>query len=229
MNIHDFIEEFRSVIVSSVGRDSNPLYHPASDRKKIYKLIKEISRQPIASQIDAIGGIVMALRSRDSAILVGKMGLGKTYISIAAAAALGFEKTLVVCPPHLVSKWRREVRQTLPSAHAVVVEKIGDIEKVLKEKRRYRFVIVSREKAKLGYYWKGHATLLRNGTFVCPSCRTPLVDRDGVPVREEALNRKKQKCKECREPLSRRKPGTASGRSKSIMRSTFPRPIWGGN
>ena len=24
MNIHDFIEEFRSVIVASVGRDSNP-------------------------------------------------------------------------------------------------------------------------------------------------------------------------------------------------------------
>ena len=36
MNIHDFIEEFRSVIVASVGRDSNPLYHPGTDRKKIY-------------------------------------------------------------------------------------------------------------------------------------------------------------------------------------------------
>ena len=33
MNIHDFIEEFRSVIVASVGRDSNPLYHPGTDRK----------------------------------------------------------------------------------------------------------------------------------------------------------------------------------------------------
>jgi SNF2 family DNA or RNA helicase len=108
MNIHDFIEEFRSVIVSSVGRDSNPLYHPASDRKKIYQLIKSLPRRPIASQVDAIGGIVQALRSRDSAILVGEMGLGKTYISIATAAALGFEKTLVVCPPHLVGKWRRE-------------------------------------------------------------------------------------------------------------------------
>jgi SNF2 family DNA or RNA helicase len=201
MNIHDFIEEFRSVIVTSVGRDSNPLYHPASDRKKIYQLIKEIPRRPIASQIDAIGGIVMALRSRDSAILVGEMGLGKTYISIAVAAALGFKKTLVVCPPHLVSKWRREVRQTLPSAHAVVVEKIGDLEKVLKEKQQSLFVILSREKAKLGYYWKGHARRLRDGMFVCPKCRAVLADRDGVPVTEEALNRKKQKCKDCHEPL----------------------------
>jgi SNF2 family DNA or RNA helicase len=201
MNIHEFIEEFRSVIIASVGRDSNPLYHPGIDRKKIYQLIKTLPRRPIASQVDAIGGIVQALRARDSAILVGEMGLGKTYISIAAAAALGFEKTLVVCPPHLVSKWRREVKQTLPQANVLGAEKIGDLERALHEKKRSLFVILSREKAKLGYYWKGHAMGLKNGTFVCPGCRTPLVDRDGVPVADEALNRKKQKCKECREPL----------------------------
>ncbi len=90
MNIHDFIEEFRSVIVTSVGRDSNPLYHPGTDRTAIYQLIKTLPRRPIASQIDAIGGIVQALRSRDSAILVGEMGLGKTYISIAAAASFSY-------------------------------------------------------------------------------------------------------------------------------------------
>jgi len=201
MNLHDFIEEFRSVIVSSVGRDSNPLYHPAIDRKRIYKLIKEIPRRPIASQVDAIGGIVQALRSRDSAILVGEMGLGKTYISIAAAVALGHTKILVVCPPHLVSKWRREVKQTVPMATALAAERIGELESALNQKRQPLFLILSREKAKLGYYWKGHAARLKDSTFVCPRCRTPLIDRDGVPVSEEALNRKKQKCKECREPL----------------------------
>ena len=201
MNIHEFIKEFRSVIVTSVGRDSNPLYHPGTDRKAIYQLIKTLPRRPIASQIDAIGGIVQALRSRDSAILVGEMGLGKTYISIAAAAALGLTKILVVCPPHLVRKWRREVKQTVPMATSLAVERIGDIERALNEERRPLFVILSREKAKLGYYWKGHATRLKDGTFVCPKCRTPLVDRDGVPVADQALNRKKQKCKECREPL----------------------------
>ena len=127
--------------------------------------------------------------------------MGKTYISIAAAAALGFTKILVVCPPHLVGKWRREVKQTVPMATALAAEKIGDLERALKEKTRFLFVILSREKAKLGYYWKGHATHLKDGEFVCPRCRIPLVDRDGVPIAQEALNRKKQKCKECREPL----------------------------
>ncbi|HEX2522515.1 MAG TPA: DEAD/DEAH box helicase, partial [Terriglobia bacterium] len=149
----------------------------------------------------AIGGIVQALRARDSAILVGEMGLGKTYISIAAAAALGLKRVLVVCPPHLVNKWRREVKQTVPTATALAAERIGQLEKALNEERWPLFVILSREKAKLGYYWKGHAARLKDGTFVCPRCRTPLIDRDGVPVSYEALNRKKQKCKECREPL----------------------------
>src|SRR5262245_42610320 len=201
MNIHEFIEEFRSVIVASVGRDSNPLYHPATDRKKIYQLIKTLPRRPIASQIDAIGGVLQALRFRDSAILVGEMGLGKTYISIAAAAALGLTKVLVICPPHLVSKWRREVKQTIPLAIAPAAERIGDLERALNENQRPLFVILSREKAKLGYYWKGHAARLKDSTLACPECRTPLIDRDGVPITEEALNRKKQKCKDCREPL----------------------------
>jgi SNF2 family DNA or RNA helicase len=201
MNIHDFIEEFRSVIVASVGRDSNPQYHPATDRKKIYQLIKTLSRRPIASQIDAIGGIVQALQSRDSAILVGEMGLGKTYISLAAAAALGLRKVLVVCPPHLVNKWRREVKQTVPTATALAAERIGQLEKALNEERWPLFVILSREKAKLGYYWKGHAARMKDGTLVCPQCRTPLIDRDGLPLPQDALNRKKHRCKECREPL----------------------------
>ena len=50
MNIREFIEEFRSVIVATVGRDSNPIYHPGTDRKKIYQLIKSLTRRPIASR-----------------------------------------------------------------------------------------------------------------------------------------------------------------------------------
>ena len=201
MNIHDFIEEFRSVIVATVGRDFDPIYHPGKDRKKIYELIKNLPRRPIASQIDAIGGIVQTLRSRDSAILVGEMGLGKTYISIAAAAALGLKRVLVVCPPHLVSKWRREVKQTVPTATALGAERIGQLEKALRETQPPLFVILSREKAKLGYYWKGYAAHARDGALVCPECRTPIIDRDGLPLTLDVLHRKKHKCKECREPL----------------------------
>ena len=197
MNLQTFIEKFRE----AVAQDSNPLYRPGADRKEAYQLIKHIPRRPIACQIDAIGGIVKALKSRGSVVLVGEMGLGKTYISIAASSALAYQKTLVVCPPHLVGKWRREVKQTIPSAQVDIVEKIGDIERSLRQKQRPLFLILSREKAKLGYYWNGQARKLKDGTLICPKCRTLLLDRDDVPLTEEALNRKKRKCKECHEPL----------------------------
>jgi len=80
MNIHEFIEEFRSVIVATVGRDSDPIYHPGIDRKKIYQLIKSLPRRPIASQIDAIGGIVQALGRVVRRFFVGELVLGKTTI-----------------------------------------------------------------------------------------------------------------------------------------------------
>ncbi len=201
MNLQDFIQKFRHAVIESVAQDSNPLYRPGADRKEAYELINQIPRRPIACQIDAIGGIVKALKSRASAILVGEMGLGKTYISIAASSALGYRKTLVVCPPHLTNKWKREIRLTLPTAHVEIAEKIGDIERVFKQKGSPLFLIISREKAKLGYYWRGHARQLRDGTLICPRCRDPLLDRDDVPLTEETLNRKKRKCKNCHEPL----------------------------
>jgi len=201
MNLHVFLETFRDAVIVKVAQDSNPLYRPAADRKEAYQLIKHIPRRPIACQIDAIGGIVKALKSRDSVVLVGEMGLGKTYISIAASSALAYQKTLVVCPPHLVSKWRREIKQTIPLAQVEIAEKIRDIERALRQKPRPLFVILSREKAKLGYYWNGQAKKVKDGTLICPKCRTLLLDRDDVPLTEEALNRKKRKCKECHEPL----------------------------
>jgi len=134
MDLQEFIERFRDSVINLVAQDSQPLYRPGSDRKEAYDLIKHIPRRPIACQIDAIGGIVKALRSRDSAILVGEMGLGKTYISIAAVSALGYTKILVLCPPHLVGKWKREIKLTLPGAHVEIAEKIADIERAINHK-----------------------------------------------------------------------------------------------
>jgi len=201
MGIHEFIEKFRENIIERVAQDSKPLYRPGADRKEAYELIKHIPRRPIACQIDAVGGIVKALRSRDSAVLVGEKGLGKTYVSVAASSALGYSKTLVICPPHLAGKWKREIKLTLPRAYVEIAEKIADIERALKVKTGPLFLILSREKAKLGYYWKGHAKRQRDGTLACPKCSTILLDRDDAPLTEVALNKKRRKCKECYEPL----------------------------
>ena len=127
------------------------------------------------------------------------MGTGKTFIAAAAAHMVGFQRILVLGPPHLVPKWRREVEVTVPGARAAVVKSITDLEWL-----RHSigsgplFAVMSREKAKLSYRWKA-AVIERwatsKGRLVrdeetgepfrvpcCPVCTAQVVDKDGVPL-----------------------------------------------
>jgi SNF2 family DNA or RNA helicase len=50
------------------------------------------------------------------------MGTGKTMMAICAAAVMqqSHPRTLVISPPHLVYKWRREILETVPHARVWV-------------------------------------------------------------------------------------------------------------
>ena len=75
-------------------------------------------------------------------------------------------------------------------------------------------MILSREKAKLGYYWKGHATRVKTRPLVCPRCRTPLIDRDGVPHRRGSSQPEKTEMQ--------RVPGATVGRPTQEAPGAFP-------
>ena len=130
----------------------------------------------------------------------------------------GFRRVLVLCPPHLVAKWKREVEMTVPGARAAVVESVTDLERL-----RFSigpgplFAVMSREKAKLSYRWKA-AVIQRwavsSGRLVrmeetgepfrvpcCPDCTAQVVDRDGIPLTDADLNRRKHTCAACDAPL----------------------------
>ncbi|MCC7363541.1 MAG: ATP-dependent helicase [Dehalococcoidia bacterium] len=144
------------------------------------------------------------------------MGTGKTTIATAAATLAGFERVLVLVPPHLVRKWQREVKATVPSANAVIVRTISDMERVRHAGGWPLFVILSREQAKLSYRWKS-AVAARHvvagsaaardeqgevaALTCCPACFAPVVDDEGLPVEEADLGRKKHTCEHCHGPL----------------------------
>ena len=66
----------------------------------------------------------------------------------------GFERILIICPPHLVPKWKREVEMTVPGVRAAIVESITDLERLrLSVGSGPLFAVMSREKAKLSYRW----------------------------------------------------------------------------
>ena len=214
MNLGDFIEQFKDAIAQRVVESYPPLYRPSGNGGKLPRLL----RKPLGAQADAIRGAALSLEAHRGTTVVGEMGTGKTLLAAAAAHMAGFQRILVLGPPHLVPKWKREVEQTVPGARAVIVKSITDLERL-----RFSigsgplFAIMSREKAKLSYRWKAAVIerwAVSKGRLVrdeetgepfripcCPDCTAQIVDKDGVPLTDEDLNRRKRVCANCGSPL----------------------------
>ena len=146
------------------------------------------------------------------------MGTGKTFIAAAAAHMAGFLRILVLCPPHLVPKWKREVEMTVPGVRAAIVKSITDLERLrLSVGSGPLFAVMSREKAKLSYRWmpaviERWATSPAAGSLrdeetdepfrvpCCPDCTAQIVDKDGVPLTDADLNRQEAHLRRLRQP-----------------------------
>ena len=214
MNLGEFIDTYKEAIALRVVESYPPLYRPSENGGKLPRLL----RSPLGAQADAIRGAALSLEAHRSTNVVGEMGTGKTFIGAAAAHMAGFKRILVLCPPHLVPKWKREVEATVPGARAVIVRSITDLERLrLSIGSGPLFVVMSREKAKLSYRWQ--AAVIRRwavskGRLIrdeetgepfrvpcCPVCTVQIVDKDGVPLTDADLNRRKRVCVGCGSPL----------------------------
>ena len=224
MKLTEFIERFKEGIGRRVVESYPPRYRPSADPRPIPPLL----RKPLGGQADAIRGAALSLGVNRGTTIVGEMGVGKTLIGAAAAEMAGFRRSLILCPPHLTRKWKREVEETLPSAQAVIVSSITDLEKLPSAQRTGSlFVILSRERAKLGFRWKpayvkrwarsggrlfryqvpeGEPRFNEQGgpvrglgiTWVCcPECFTQVTDSEGLPLNPQALARKRHQCPNC--------------------------------
>ncbi len=214
MNLGEFIDTFKEAIARRVVESYPPLYRPSENGGILPRLL----RTPLGAQADAIKGAALSLKAHRGTTVVGEMGTGKTFIGAAAAHMAGFKRILVLGPPHLVPKWKREVEMTVPGARAVIVKSITDLERLRHSVGSGPlFAVMSRERAKLSYRWKAAVTYrwaTSNGRLIrmektgepfrvpcCTDCTAQVTDKDGVPLTDAALNRRKRKCVECGSPL----------------------------
>ena len=211
----EFIERYKDSITRKITETYTPLYRPSENAQPLPELL----RQPMGKQEDAIQGAVISLKSNKGTTIVGEMGTGKTFIGAAAAHMAGYRTPLVLCPPHLVRKWKREVENTVPDVHAAIVNSITDLNRLrLLDQSQPIFTIMSREKAKLSYRWKPAYTEVPvtddDGRLVritetglpykimaCPTCHTLLMDKEDLPLRPRDLHKKRTFCSACKSAL----------------------------
>jgi hypothetical protein len=118
---HDYLRTYSSQLGARIVEMYPPLQGP---KDPIAPALKGLLRKPLPAQAMTITGAAKYLRTEDSVRLVGECGTGKTLMSIGIAHAHADGKpysTLVMCPPHLVLKWAREVLVTVPLARTFVV------------------------------------------------------------------------------------------------------------
>lgn len=134
------------------------------------------------AQKSVIQASVNNLDLNDVTFVIGEMGTGKTLIGsgISYAHRAKHKNTglnaVVMCPSHLVNKWKREIERFVPNGKAYIIrslDQVMDLDTKLrdKNKKEHTYLIISKESAKFGYEMRPAVRWSRSRrAYCCPSC-----------------------------------------------------------
>lgn len=143
----------------------------------------QAQRHATMAAVKLLGGPGRARRCH-AAFILGEIGSGKTSVALATAQAVRAKRTLVMCPPHLLTSWQDQIAAVVPWVRAVVLSDVGDVSALAADTSDVPTIaILSRETAKLGH---AYAAVERCGT-----CGTvPKNDVDHAKKRSTCEGRK---------------------------------------
>jgi superfamily II DNA or RNA helicase len=177
------------------------------------------------AQKHVIAAVTRGLQDRDSILLIGSMGTGKTAMGGAAAIAIashaatafqgemrGDQITLIVAPPHLIEKWKRELASIAPKA---VIERV-DRHEALKEFMQRaealpanvpKIALIKRDLTKLGCAWEP-SVVWRDQAVALWRHGAPVPD--GYLPEQRIRRERVPKCPHCSSVVMQEKKGVSS-------------------
>jgi hypothetical protein len=237
LSLAGFLDRYRASVTQAVLEAYPPVYTAANRTDWGFDL-SPLKRRPKGAQADAIRAAAVSLARQRGTNVVGEMGTGKTFVAAAAAYLAGCKRVLVLCPPHLVRKWCREIEHTVPGAEAVICKTVADVRLAYRDRRRYpgllQFVVLSRESAKLGLTWRPVYRARKDGDPLrCCACGADLYGvvnkgrgsaEEVVPLTPGDLSVKKRYCEA--ERVDRHAPKSRWTDGKPPTR-VCGAPLWG--
>lgn len=225
----DFIEQFGDGLLEQIRCQNPPIYDPALNQKSAtwherQTIMDGMKRKPFEAQAEAVHAITTLLldHGKTAAVLNADMGTGKTMMAICAASIIQEKhpRTLVISPPHLVYKWRREILSTVPNAKVWILNGPDTLRKLLMlrsalglKSERQEFFVLGRVRMRMGFHWRASFVSkkiwIAEGKSItvaaCPDCLRTIerenADGDFVPVSTEmakiAFADKRCKCQHC--------------------------------
>ncbi|HID72442.1 TPA: helicase, partial [Candidatus Micrarchaeota archaeon] len=233
--LSQFVSDFGEGLLEAVPRQNPPVYNGTPEPRRD-AVMAGLKRQPFPPQQDLVQAVTRLLldEGEQAAVINAEMGTGKTMMAICAAAVLhaeGYRRTLVIAPPHLVYKWRREILETVPNARVRVFNGPDTLRKLLElretlvqvpDHRGPEFFIMGRVRMRMGFHWRPAYAQRKRHTrehtergneqsrsFVrtqihaaCPACGATVVNSDGDPIPPDLFpTERRQACRKCGGPL----------------------------
>jgi hypothetical protein len=217
LSLQDFVGEFGDELLDSLNRANPPVYtgQPQAHRQLV---VASLKRKLFPAQAEVVHAAAELLvdRGERAAIVNGEMGCGKTTVGIATAAVLnaeGYRRTLVLSPPHLVYKWRREIQETVAGAKVWVLNGPDTLVKLIKLREQLGVQPTGQEFFVLGRVGCGWGS---TGSPSSPAAHPPR-RRGGVPGLRHGHHRPRRRAGQ---------PGRA--RSRGVPQEVQPlrRALW---
>ncbi len=252
--LHDFIDQFGEGLLDNIEAAHPARFQTPCERRT--QVMQSLKRTPFEAQAQAIQAISTLLLDEHApaGILNGEMGTGKTMMGIAATAIAYHEgkasRFLVLSPPHLVYKWRREILDTVPNAKVWVLNGPDTLLSLLKLREATKhdgpeYVVLGRVRMRMGYHWQpayqtrtlkrtlGHDGVKAQTALLkwvsCPDCGQLVKDEEGELIAPSHFPCDQQRrCEHCHAALwTLRRQRQDENLSKTVSRALQTLPTIG--
>ena len=232
MPLAQFLTDFREPLLEQISKQT-PVLYDGTHAAWQDAVLDGLKRQPFAAQRHRILACYAGLVKHNlpAIFLNGEMGTGKTMMGICVSALMqrgySHKPVLVISPPHLVYKWRREILDTIPDAVVTVIngsnairalrhfrQQLGDA----RQSVRPHYLVIGRVRMRMGFHWRpaywarpyrfvveNHDGKRETGSYTaiaCPHCGAYRYDdEEQTPLRVETHphwgKERREHCKQC--------------------------------
>lgn len=193
-----YLNNFKDVLAKRIQNSFIPRFIPGEDEYS--PILNDLTDygsymgrlELYEAQKSVVQSVSNALDKKKVSYIIGETGVGKTSIAITSVLTHNKDArtltNIVMCPGHLVEKWKKEIERLAPNSDAVIVSDFSELFALTpkikdKKRRRHLWLVVSKETAKFGYQerptvvWsesqKKHLNL-DSGVYCCPECGEPV-------------------------------------------------------
>lgn len=232
----DFITGNKKALAGYLNNKFSPMYQfDMNGLARWLDCIRLKGKYPLyAAQKHVIAAITKGFERRDSILLVGQMGVGKTCqgstaaVAIASGAVKALQEdirpdqvTLVVCPPHLVEKWKRELLSIYPNMMVERIDRHEDVKRFMSRAEKVgpgvpKIGLIKRDLTKLGcsrdaaVVWRSEPVALWRHDQPTP---------EGYEPNQRIVKQRTPKCPTCGCTVMQEKKGTSVPASENWLKS----------